>query len=221
MSAIIQLFGSSTLEIHASLHSNSNSNQSANMATKLPAHMGKKVSAFQVLRRLQGNGEYTQEELRANALSLYRKIIRTIYRAPPSSVRDDTYRHARTEFERNKREYDSQRRAWLIKSGTNEYLMFGRYLDQQRFFVNPTRIQSFPEKRVAMLKRLLSVATGDKVQKIKEELKIAKEKVRRHEAGELVDGVAEGARELKRVGPASHSGVAALREASLGSMKGG
>lgn len=123
-------------------------------------------------------------------------------RAPSSSVRDDLYRHARTEFERHRHEANADVAAWHIKSGTNEFLLFGRYLDQQRFFVRPTSLRQRPEKRVAMLKNLKKVAVDETRPRIDRELAQAEEQVRMKERGELSE-VAEGAREFKRKGVAS------------------
>jgi hypothetical protein len=72
----------------------------ANPIRRLPGRGVVKEATYQA--RINPPPVPSRAVLRADALSLYRRIIRVLRRAPPSSARDDSYKHARAEFERNR-----------------------------------------------------------------------------------------------------------------------
>ncbi|KAL1985197.1 hypothetical protein VTN96DRAFT_8113 [Rasamsonia emersonii] len=68
---------------------------------------------------------------RQRVLSLWRDIIRTVNKIPPSSTRDELRAYARQEFERNRHVEDIMHIRYLISSGKSEFDTMKRYIDEQ------------------------------------------------------------------------------------------
>lgn len=66
---------------------------------------------------------------RSRVLSLYRTIIRSIYRIPKSN-RSEPLAYARGEFERNRHVHDLTQIRYLISTGKTEFETMGRYIDE-------------------------------------------------------------------------------------------
>lgn len=67
---------------------------------------------------------------RQRVLSLYRTILRTVYKIPPSATRDEMYTYARTEFERHRSVSDLTQIRYLISTGKTEFDGMKRYVDE-------------------------------------------------------------------------------------------
>ena len=66
---------------------------------------------------------------RQRALSLYRTVIRSIYRIPRDR-RQEPVDHARAEFERNRHVKDVGQIRYLISTGKTEFEKMERYIDE-------------------------------------------------------------------------------------------
>jgi hypothetical protein len=73
-------------------------------------------------------------EHRAAVLSLYRTIVRTVKRTPPSQARDDAFVYARNEFRRHLEERDILKAHYLAQQGALEWKVVRRYFDDMREF---------------------------------------------------------------------------------------
>ncbi|CEJ55476.1 hypothetical protein PMG11_01731 [Penicillium brasilianum] len=68
---------------------------------------------------------------RQRVLSLWREIVRALYKAPPSPTRDELRSYARHEFERNREVSDLSHIRYLISTGKAEFETMRRYIDEQ------------------------------------------------------------------------------------------
>ncbi|KAJ5891682.1 complex 1 protein-domain-containing protein [Penicillium subrubescens] len=68
---------------------------------------------------------------RQRVLSLWREIMRALYKAPPSPTRDELRAYARHEFERNRDVSDLSHIRYLISTGKSEFETMKRYIDEQ------------------------------------------------------------------------------------------
>lgn len=66
---------------------------------------------------------------RSRVLSLYRTIIRSIFRIPKPK-RSEPLAYARGEFERNKHVQDLTQIRYLVSTGKTEFETMGRYIDE-------------------------------------------------------------------------------------------
>lgn len=68
---------------------------------------------------------------RGKTLTLWREIMRAVYRIPPSSTRDEMRQFARSEFEQHRNVTDLHHIRYLVSSGKTQFDMMKRYVDEQ------------------------------------------------------------------------------------------
>ncbi|KAK8195055.1 complex 1 protein-domain-containing protein [Phyllosticta capitalensis] len=67
---------------------------------------------------------------RQRVISLWREIVRALYKVPPSPTRDELRQYARTEFERHKHVKDVAHIRYLLSNGKTEFDMMKRYVNE-------------------------------------------------------------------------------------------
>jgi hypothetical protein len=68
---------------------------------------------------------------RGKTLALWREIMRSIYRIPASSTRDEMRQFARSEFEQHRHVTDLHHIRYLVSSGKTQFDAMKRYIDEQ------------------------------------------------------------------------------------------
>jgi hypothetical protein len=68
---------------------------------------------------------------RSKTLALWREIMRSIYRIPASSTRDEMRQFARGEFEQHRHVTDLHHIRYLVSSGKTQFDAMKRYIDEQ------------------------------------------------------------------------------------------
>ncbi len=67
---------------------------------------------------------------RQRVLSLWREMVRAIYKIPPSNTRDEMRQYARQGFQRNRNVSDLSQIRYLISTGKTEFEGMQRYIDE-------------------------------------------------------------------------------------------
>lgn len=68
--------------------------------------------------------------LRSRVLTLYRTILRAIYRIPDKDARRDPVNHAKNEFARNKNVRETAQIRYLVSTGKAEWDGMRRYIEE-------------------------------------------------------------------------------------------